>query len=153
MALDSDINLLRKIPTFRVLGPDALRILAISAETVHIRSGETLYESGDPGDCAYVIAAGAIKFRSSGSHKVEELPIARAGSLIGETALIIETVRPATAAALEPSTLMKITRTIFLRMLEGDADAAFALRALIARRTRSILDDLELVLPKFEQEN
>jgi len=153
MPLDNDINILRKIPTFRVLGPDALRILAISAETVHVRSGEALYEAGDPADCAYVIAAGAVKFRSIGSHKVEELPIARAGSLIGETALIIETERTASASALEPSTLMKITRTIFLRMLEGDADAAAALRAMIARRTQSILDDLELVLPKFENES
>ena len=43
MALDDDILFLRKIATFRVLGPDALRVLAISSEKVHLRAGDVLF--------------------------------------------------------------------------------------------------------------
>ena len=44
MALEDDIVFLGKVPTFRVLGREALRILAISAEQRHVRSGEILFD-------------------------------------------------------------------------------------------------------------
>jgi CRP-like cAMP-binding protein len=66
-------------------------------------------------------------------------------------ALLTETVRPVTATAREPSTVLRIPRTLFLKMLEGYPDAAKALRDFIATRTdqstreiygvRSVLDD------------
>lgn len=150
MALDDDIAFLRRIPTFRVLGPDGLRVLAISAELVHLRSGDTLFEEGEPADGAYVIIAGGLKFRHARTKVTDEPVLARAGSLIGETALIIDTARPATAIAIEPSTLMRISRVVFLRMLEGDGDAAVALRRMISSRVDAVLDDLDVVLPRFE---
>lgn len=152
MALDDDIAFLRRIPTFRVLGPDGLRVLAISAELVHLRSGDTLFEEGEPADGAYAIIAGGLKFRHSRTKVSDEPMLARAGSLIGETALIIETERPVTAIAIEPSTLMRISRVVFLRMLEGDGDAAVALRRMISSRIDAVLDDLDVVLPRFEDQ-
>ena len=46
------------------------------------------------------------------------------GTLLGELALLTETVRPVTATANEPSTVLRIPRTLFLKMLEGYPDAA-----------------------------
>jgi len=150
MALDDDILFLRRIPTFRVLGPDALRVLAISTEKIHLRLGDTLFEEGEPSDCAYVVIAGAIRLRSAKDKPLDELQVVRGGALIGESALIIENLRGATAIALEPSTLYRITRAVFLRMLESDVEAADALRGMIARRIDAALDDLDVVLPRFE---
>ena len=50
--------------------------------------------------------------------------IAGPGTLLGELALIAETKRPATATAHEPSTVIRISRSLFLKMLEGYPDAA-----------------------------
>lgn len=152
MALDEDIAFLRRIPTFRVLGPDGLRVLAISAELIHLRAGDTLFEEGEPADCAYAMVAGSLKFRHAKTKVTDEPMIARVGSLIGETALIIDTQRPVTAVALEPSTLMRVSRVVFLRMLEGDPDAAIALRRMISGRIDAVLDDLDVVLPRFENQ-
>ena len=48
MALEDDILFLRRIATLRVLGPDALRVLAISAEKVHLRKNDVLFEEASP---------------------------------------------------------------------------------------------------------
>ena len=50
-------------------------------------------------------------------------------------ALITETKRPATARAHEDSTVLRISRSMFMRMLEGFPDAAQRLRDLLASRT------------------
>jgi CRP-like cAMP-binding protein len=152
MALEDDILFLRKIATFRVLGPDALRVLAISLERIHLRAGDVLFEEDEPADCAYAIEIGAIRLRRANEKALDEPTIVRAGTLIGESALIVETERPASAIAAEPSTLFKISRGMFMRMLETDVEAASGLREMIARRVSAALDDLDTVLPRFEQQ-
>jgi CRP-like cAMP-binding protein len=64
------------------------------------------------------------------------------GTLLGELALIAETKRPATATASEPSTVIRIPRTLFLKMLEGYPDAADMLRQQIVRRAQETLQDI-----------
>lgn len=151
MALDNDIFFLGKIETFRALGPEALRVLAISAEKIHLRAGDILFEEGEPADGAYAIAAGAIRLRRAIDKVLEDPALAEEGALIGESALLVETLRPASAIAVQPCTLFKITRGVFLRMLESDADAAANLREIIARRVSDALAELDTVLPRFEQ--
>ncbi len=152
MALEEDILFLRRITTFRVLGPDALRVLAISLEKIHLRAGDLLFEEGEPADCAYAIEIGAVRLRRAHDKALDEPTIVREGTLIGESALVVETERPATAIAAEPTTLFKISRGVFMRMLESDVDAAIGLREMIARRVSAALDDLDTVLPRFEQQ-
>jgi CRP-like cAMP-binding protein len=55
--------------------------------------------------------------------------------LLGETAMMTATTRPATATALEPSTVVRISRALFLKMLEGYPDAARRLRDIMADRS------------------
>lgn len=148
MALENDINFLGRIPTFRVLGREALRILAISAESIHVRGGEVLFEEGEPADGGYVVVYGAIELKGTRDHGTAA--VARDGTLIGETALIVDTLRPATATAIEPTGLMRIPRSVFLRMLEGEPKAATSLRGMMASRLTSTLHDLDLVAPLFE---
>ena len=75
--------------------------------------------------------------------------VARAGTLIGETAMIVNTIRPATGTALEPTTLLKIPRSVFLRTLEGEPGAATSLRDMMQQRLKATLDDLDVVMPLF----
>ena len=50
MAIDDDITFLERVPTLSLLGRQALRILAIGAETRYIHSGEVLFKRGDEAD-------------------------------------------------------------------------------------------------------
>jgi CRP-like cAMP-binding protein len=149
MAIEEDIVFLGRIATFRVLGRDAMRILAISAEPVHLSGGEQLFEEGEPADGGYILVNGAIEMKSIGD-RLGGSVVALPGTLIGETAMIVVTMRPASAIALEASTLLRITRSVFLRTLEGEPEAAEALRNMMAGRLRSTLSDLDLAAPLFE---
>jgi CRP-like cAMP-binding protein len=62
--------------------------------------------------------------------------------LLGELALIAETKRPATATANEPSTVIRISRSLFLKMLEGYPQAAHVLRDQIIVRAQQALIDM-----------
>ena len=57
-------------------------------------------------------------------------------------ALIAETRRPATATAREPSTVIRISRSLFLKMLEGYPEAADILRDQIAARARHAVAEM-----------
>jgi CRP-like cAMP-binding protein len=150
MALEDDIDFLDRIPTLHLLGKDALRILAISVETIRLGRGDILFEEGQPAEAGFVVVNGSIVLQQSGDAASDDAITARRGSLIGETAMIVETVRPSTAIALESSILFRIPRVVFIRILEGEPQAATALRRLIAARVGRIVADLDLVLPLFE---
>jgi CRP-like cAMP-binding protein len=150
MALEDDIDFLDRIPTLHLLGKDALRILAISVETIRLGRGDILFEEGQPAEGGFVVVNGSVVLQQAGDTAGDDAITARRGSLIGETAMIVETVRPSTAIALESSILFRIPRVVFVRILEGEPQAATALRRLIAARVGRIVADLDLVLPLFE---
>ena len=130
MAIDDDITFLERVPTLSLLGRQALRILAIGAETRYIHSGEVLFKRGDEADGAYVIQEGRLKLSSNGGNELTVGPC----TLLGEVALFSETRRPATARALEPSTVLRIPRFLFVRMLDSFPEAARKLREILAAR-------------------
>jgi CRP-like cAMP-binding protein len=130
MAIDDDITFLERVPTLSLLGRQALRILAIGAETRYIHSGEVLFKRGDDADGAYVIQDGRFKLSSNDGNELTVGPC----TLLGEVALFSETRRPATARALEPSTVLRIPRFLFVRMLDSFPEAARKLREILAAR-------------------
>jgi CRP-like cAMP-binding protein len=137
VGIEDDILFIERVPTLRMLGRTALRILAIGAESRYVHEGEVLFSAGDPTDCGYVIQEGSFRLVSA-SKSVGEV-VAGPGTLLGELALIAETKRPATATACEPSTVIRISRSLFLKMLEGYPEAADILRQQIASRAQQAI--------------
>jgi CRP-like cAMP-binding protein len=72
--------------------------------------------------------------------------------LIGELALITELVVPATAIAREPTTLIRFSRNLFQKMLEGYPNAAEKLRDVLAARINAASKELSAVRKKLEKE-
>ena len=140
MGIEDDIAFIERVPTLRMLGRTALRILAIGAESRYVHQGEALFTAGEAADCGYVIQEGSFRL-DSGSRSVGEV-LAGPGTLLGELALIADTKRPATATAREPSTVIRISRSLFLKMLEGYPEAAQILREQIVARTRQSMDEV-----------
>jgi len=125
MTIEDDIAFLERVPTLGLLGRDALRILAIGAESRYLHDGNVLFMQGEPADAGYVVQEGLLILDPSrGREPITVGP----GTLLGELAMLTETTRPVTATALEPSTVIRIPRTLFLKMLEGYPEAALHLR-------------------------
>jgi CRP-like cAMP-binding protein len=126
------------------LGRDALRILAIGAESRYVHDGEVLFAAGDDADAGYVIQEGSFSLSTGHAEETEPLVVGR-GALIGELALLTETTRPATATAREPSTVLRIPRGLFLKMLDGYPSAAEKLRDILATRSNQSAADIYAV--------
>jgi CRP-like cAMP-binding protein len=142
MAIDDDIAFLERVPTLAVLGREALRILAISAENRYVHDGVSLFKEGETADAAYVVQEGSFELTMPGSVQPSTVG---AGVLIGELALITETKRSTTATAREPSTVIRIPRSVFLKMLEADPAAARRLRNSIAAKVNDTARELTRV--------
>jgi CRP-like cAMP-binding protein len=142
MTIEDDIAFLERVPSFAILGRDALRILAIGAESRYVHGGEVLFTVGDPADAGYVIQDGSFTLKTDNTpSNSAEMTVTR-GALLGELALLTETTRPVTATAAEPSTVIRVPRSLFLKMLEGFPDAARRLRDYIATRTNQAAKDM-----------
>ena len=133
MTIEDDIAFFERVPTLNMLGRAALRILAIGAESRYVHSGEILFSAGDAADSAFIVQEGTFSLTARQGEGGNDVVVGR-GTLLGELALLTETVRPVTATAKEPSTVLRVPRTLFLKMLEGYPDAARQLRDVIANR-------------------
>jgi CRP-like cAMP-binding protein len=140
VGIEDDILFIERVPTLRALGRDALRILAIGAESRYVHKGEVLFTAGEAADGGYVVQEGS--FRLEGTSKQAGELTAGPGTLLGELALICEIKRPATATANEPSTVIRISRSLFLKMLEGYPHAALVLRDQIVTRAQHALKEM-----------
>ena len=143
MNIDDDIAFLEQVPMLARLGESALRILAIGAESYTVAEGETLFAPGESADCAYVVQHGSFVIKPQAANGLQS--IAEPGSLLSESALLIETPRHATATAREDSIVLRISRAMFLKMLESNPQAAQQLRVLFASRADQLARDFEKV--------
>jgi CRP-like cAMP-binding protein len=143
MSIDDDIAFLERVPMLAELGGNALRILAIGAESYSVGAGEVLFAPGQSADCAYVVQHGSFVIKPEAANGIES--VAEGGSLVGESALLIDAPRRASATAREDSIVLRISRAMFVKMLESNPDAAQRLRALFASRADQLARDFETV--------
>jgi CRP-like cAMP-binding protein len=131
MTIEDDISFFERVPTLNLLSRPALRILAIGAQSRYVHGGEILFSSDDSGDGAFVVQEGRFELSTRGASE-DDAVVVGPYALLGETALITQCKRPATATALEPSTVLYIPRPLFLKMLDSFPDSARKLRDIFA---------------------
>ncbi len=132
MSVEDDIALFNRVPTLNLLGMAALNVLAIGAEHKNLEFGDELFKIGDEADSGYVVKRGS--FRVAAIERVNETVVGP-GALIGELALMVAMPRPSTAMALESSSVIRLSRSLFQRVLESHPEAARRLRDEMAART------------------
>jgi CRP-like cAMP-binding protein len=150
MSLEDDIDFLEQVPTLAALGKHALRILAIGAETRSLPSGAVLFYAGELADGGYLVQDGSLLLEPGTMSEGGEYTVGR-GTLIGELALLTDLVCPATAIAKEPTTVIRIPRTLFKKMLEGYPHAAVKLRDMMAERVDDWTRELGAIQAKMKK--
>jgi CRP-like cAMP-binding protein len=138
MSIEDDVILLGRVPTLRLLGEAALRMLAIGSEQRDVPRGDPLFKQGDDADAGFVVQRGAFRIDDGAGAETTAGP----GTLIGELALVVAMKRPASATAQEYSSVVRISRSLFQRVLESDPVAARRLRDEFATRSSQIASDI-----------
>ena len=138
MSIEDDVALLERVPTLRLLGTTALRMLAIGSEQRDFARSDVLFNAGDDADAGFIVQRGAFRIEDDAGAEI----VAGPGALIGELALVVAMPRPSTATALEHSSVIRVARSLFQRVLESDPAAARRLRDEFASRTSQIASDI-----------
>jgi CRP-like cAMP-binding protein len=152
MSLEDDIAFFDQVPTLTVLGKQALRILAFGAETRRLQSGAVLFYAGELADGGYVVQEGSLLLEPGMLSEGKEV-IVGPGTLVGELALLTDIVCPATAIAKEPTVVIRISRSLFRKMLEGYPAAAVKLRDVMAERVDGWTREMDAVKAAMEKDN
>lgn len=132
MSLEKDIDRLGQVPLFSALDYDALRLMAFAAERRVLATGDILFREGEMGESGHLVISGAIGVGKAGADKAVTRRVGP-GGLIGEHALLAAVRRPVTASALEPSSVLTVTRSLFTRVLHEYPSSAKAIRRFWAK--------------------
>ncbi|MGQ3674764.1 cyclic nucleotide-binding domain-containing protein [Xanthobacter sp. TB0139] len=149
--MDETFALLRAISTFSVLDGLALGQLACGVEELHVPAGTVLFQAGEAADGGYVVASGAILLQDGAGPSGPFLRTVEPGALIGETALLLETKRPATAVAAEETRLFHVPRALFIKVLESAPQSAQKLRRAMTSRLEETMGALGDVRAELER--
>lgn len=150
MALDDDIQFLSTIGLFEAFSAQHLRLLAFGAERMVLRTGRELFQEGQSADCAYIVVSGAITlFRQSKQGRVNVRTISN-GAILGEIALIAPTSRLTGAVADSETEVIRLSRSIFHRILEEYPELAASLYQHISDNLNEMVEQIDKLSPSFE---
>jgi diguanylate cyclase (GGDEF)-like protein len=98
--------------------------------------GEILVQEGEPGDSMYLIYTGkAVILKGDLDHPII-LDVRQPGSIVGEMALLENAPRSATVVALQPMTLLRMSRKKFFELLNRRPEANQAIMSMLCARLR-----------------
>jgi len=142
---EETVGLLAKAPIFRVLGPAGLARVAARMHERELRRGDVVVHEGDAGDALFVVARGSLKVYVTSPDGDEMMLVTlRPPDTFGELALLDGGPRSATAEALEPSTVLALSRSTFLELARENPtlyeEALRSLGGLVRRLTDQAAD-------------
>jgi len=145
MTLERDIDLLKNVPFFDGIPPEPMKLIAFSADARDYADKTRLFSAGDDAEGGLVVIEGRIDLvdeRQDPPRVVERLG---PGSLIGELALIVDTLRPTAAVSVGRSRVLAVRRSLFRRMLGEYPEIAVTLRDRIVERLTTLSPEIERV--------
>ena len=135
MPLIEKVMILKGSEFFRNFPGADLAGIASLADVVHYEKGEVVFEQGDEGDAFYVVVNGFVRI-SRGQTELARLG-PREG--FGEMAILDRDTRSATATAAEATTLLRLDRDSFDRVVEQNPVVARGIYRVLTERLRNTL--------------
>jgi len=134
---DETTELLRRVPVFAELAPDALVEVAAAAVPRSFAAGEMVFREGDDGDTCYVVSSGRVRaVREHPDGRSITLAIFGPGEFFGELSLLDRERRSATVEAVEDADALAILGADLRRALRADGGLALGLLVALGRRLR-----------------
>jgi CRP-like cAMP-binding protein len=149
MSIEDDIAFFETVPTLAVLGKQALHVLAIGADTRQLPGGAVLFYAGELVDGGYIVQNGSLVVELGTASDAATYTVGP-GTLLGQLALLRETISPITAFAKEQTVLVRIPRNLFRKMLEGYPAAAKRMRDVMAEQVDSWMHEFTAVSGKLD---
>ena len=107
---------------------------------LQLAPGETLFERGDEGLCAYIVESGAIDIVHAGNGLERVVARLGPGEIFGEMALLGERSRSAGARAAEATRLTRVTQDYLAERVHAADPMVRHLLRTLSRRSRELLE-------------
>jgi CRP-like cAMP-binding protein len=144
MAIDALVKPFLLLPLFQGLKPLQLTEIVRRADRIIYRPGDMIIEEDQAGDAAIIIVSGeAVRITGQESGEAAE-PIAE-GSMIGEMAMLVETVHSATIVARGTVKALRLRRAEMHELMSEDAQLAAHLTDKITARLQRLAQELRAV--------
>lgn len=113
------IETLKKSLTFSCLSDTELKLVSRFFETLNYKNNAHVFMEGDPSDWFYIVANGEVKIlKHTLAGKDIILEIMSPGDMFGGVAVLDKKPFPATAQAMEQTTVIRISRQNLLGIME-----------------------------------
>jgi len=143
-----DIEALSHIPLFAQLGQEELAHVAAMAVERHYDRDDLILLEGDMGGALHYVRLGLVKvFKTSPAGKDQVLRLIAAGQTFNDVPALDGGPNPASAAAMEPSTVYIIRRADLRQLILTRPEVAEAVVKTLANALRhlvSLVEDLSL---------
>ncbi len=135
------LDLLPRLPLFRDVPPADLPALIDGVEWFSLPGGWTLLRKGDPSDAMYVVMAGSLGLAApEGAETGASAGRFGAGQTVGEVGLLSGEPRTATLVALRDTELLRITPSVFRRMIASHPVVMENLGRLVVLRLKQMIE-------------
>jgi CRP/FNR family cyclic AMP-dependent transcriptional regulator len=139
--VNRDITLLANTRLFGTMTTDALQRLSDKVVQRSYARGEVIFREDDPGDALCVVVKGLVKIYLTSADGGEMLLVTLGPSAVfGELPMVDGGLRSASAAAVEASTLLTLTRTALLEALSGSPQLVDGLLRSMGSMVRRLTD-------------
>lgn len=144
MAIDAIVRPLLGVELFQGLKPLQISEIARRADRIVFKPGDVIVAEDAAGDAAILIIAGEAARISGPGHPGEVEPVAP-GSLVGEMAMLVDTVHSSTVVAKSSVRALRISRSELHEQMEADPALAEHFVARISGRLGRLAAELRAI--------
>ena len=149
MSIQTEVELLRRVPLFANIDTSRLKLLAFTSERLTFNAGAVLFREGDRGVSAYLILTGKVDVSVGSPNGDVVVAHLGANNIVGEMALLCEMPRTATIIASEPLDTLKIKKDQFLQLLRDLPQMTLEIMRELAVRLNNVNKELSAAHAKL----
>lgn len=137
MSLDSEVELIRRLPIFAKIDLAMLKLLCFSSERMTFEKGQVMFNAGDAADAAYMLIDGHVEITRS--TPTGPLVVGTLGpmEIVGDMAIFGGLPRTATVTATTRVETLRIAKEQFTSIIRASPDAALELIRILVMRLDS----------------
>ncbi len=131
------MRLIKQAAPFSVLTIEDITKLANQIEVMDCPRNTVIFKQGDKGDYCYIVQDGQIEIsRQESSNSSEVLAVLSSPAVFGETAILMDFPRSATARTINDVRLLRLLREDLLTILAKEKKSKQAFATMILERSR-----------------
>lgn len=151
MSIKEEVDLLRRIPLFANVEASKLKLLAFTSERIAFEAGHVLFNQGDMGDAAYIVIEGEAEVLVKGPVGPVQVALLGRNAIVGEIAILCDVPRTATIRARDRLVCLRISKELFLRLINEFPQIAVAVVRELASRVEASNEKLRDTLAQLEK--